>query len=444
MTISFEPLNKSHFPLLLKWLELPQVKKWWDQDVLYTMDLVQEKFSRYIHQAAISKDLHRKIYAYIVCFGKEKIGYVQAYDARNFAQEDDLDLSSIGGSVAGIDLFIGETNYLYKGIGSLILNALEEQILAPHFNWCIIDPLSNNEPAIKAFEKAGFKKLFLQESTGKIYMTKKLNQNTNPKIGLGVLIFNKNNQILLGKRKNSHGTSSWGPPGGHLEFGESFEECAIRETAEETGLIIDNPTFLAITNDIFEAEGKHYVSIFMRADLTDNQTVKNLEPDKVEDWHWFSLDELPEPLFLPLKQLSSGFAYGNALSMQHSQILEELKLREPIFHHPDKFGKTEQDILAQICTEFWEVGASGNVYTKQTVIDTLVERYNDLNYQDIWETSDFKLTQIAPDHYLLTYLLVQNKTRRSRRSTIWRKCNGQWKILYHQGTVIDEAWLPPR
>ncbi len=124
-------------------------------------------------------------------------------------------------------------------------------------------------------------------------------------------------------------------------------------------------------------------------------------------------------------------------SKDMSEILEELKSREPIFHHPEKFGKAKQDIENQMCDEFWEVGASGNVYTKQDVIDTLLERYNDSNYQDISEAKNFALTQIAPDNYLLTYILIQNKIRVTRRSTIWRRIHGVWKILYHQGTVID-------
>ena len=119
------------------------------------------------------------------------------------------------------------------------------------------------------------------------------------------------------------------------------------------------------------------------------------------------------------------------------KILEELKSREPIFHHPEKFGKTKQDIENQMCDEFWEVGASGNVYTRANVIETLLERYNDPSYQDIWETKDFALTQIAQDNYLLTYILIQKKTRVTRRSTLWRRVNRDWKILYHQGTVID-------
>lgn len=119
------------------------------------------------------------------------------------------------------------------------------------------------------------------------------------------------------------------------------------------------------------------------------------------------------------------------------KILEELKNREPIFHHPDKFGRSEHDILNQISDEFWEVGASGNVYTKEVVLSILLKRYNDPTYQDIWEAKDFALTRIAHDSYLLTYTLIQDKTRLTKRSTLWRRENGAWKILYHQGTVVS-------
>lgn len=79
-----------------------------------------------------------------------------------------------------------------------------------------------------------------------------------------MLIFNQEGQLLLGKRLGSHGESSWGAPGGHLEFCETFEECAIGEVLEETGLRIVSPKFLAITNDFFEVESKHYVTIFYK------------------------------------------------------------------------------------------------------------------------------------------------------------------------------------
>ncbi len=120
-----------------------------------------------------------------------------------------------------------------------------------------------------------------------------------------------------------------------------------------------------------------------------------------------------------------------------NNILADLQLREPIFHHPEKFGKTKQDIENQMCDEFWEVGASGNIYSREDVIKTLIDRYNDLDYIDIWEVSDFNIFQIGNDAYLLTYFLVQNKARATRRSTIWKRINNNWKILYHQGTIVE-------
>lgn len=125
----------------------------------------------------------------------------------------------------------------------------------------------------------------------------------HPKIGIGVLIFNEDNQLLLGERKNSHGACSWAPAGGHLEFGETFEQCAMREVKEETGLIIDNPVFVGLTNDIFVDENKHYVSLFFSALHPKNQPIINAEPEKIITWEWFSLNNLPSNLFLPLHNL---------------------------------------------------------------------------------------------------------------------------------------------
>jgi len=119
-------------------------------------------------------------------------------------------------------------------------------------------------------------------------------------------------------------------------------------------------------------------------------------------------------------------------------ILEELKEREPIFHHPSKFGTSEQDILNQVCEGFWEVGASGTVYTIKDALATLSERYSDPNYQDIWEAKDFELREICQNSYLLTYTLIQDNARITRRSTIWKKVAGAWKTFYHQGTIVYE------
>ena len=133
-----------------------------------------------------------------------------------------------------------------------------------------------------------------------------MNAENRPKVGIGVIII-KDQKILLGKRKNSHGEGAWCCPGGHLEFGETWEQCAIRETMEETGIKIKNIRFGTTTNDIFEKEQKHYITICMIADFESGE-VKVMEPEKCEQWEWFEWDNLPNPLFLPtINQLKANF-----------------------------------------------------------------------------------------------------------------------------------------
>ncbi|CAK4027784.1 8-oxo-dGTP diphosphatase [Vibrio crassostreae] len=89
-----------------------------------------------------------------------------------------------------------------------------------------------------------------------------------------------------------------------LNGGESIEECAKRETLEETGLVVSAFEKLSFTNDIFEKENKHYITLFVvTSDASGEPDVT--EPDKCKQWKWFKLDELPEPLFLPLTNLLS-------------------------------------------------------------------------------------------------------------------------------------------
>ncbi|KAL4192701.1 hypothetical protein AMTRI_Chr06g195580 [Amborella trichopoda] len=93
-------------------------------------------------------------------------------------------------------------------------------------------------------------------------------------------------------------------PGGHLEFGETWEECAAREVRDETGLDVEKVEFVTVTNNVLrsEARPKHYVTIIMRCVLHDpDQTSLNLEPDKCGGWEWYEWDNLRKPLFPPLQ-----------------------------------------------------------------------------------------------------------------------------------------------
>ncbi len=121
-----------------------------------------------------------------------------------------------------------------------------------------------------------------------------MEQEQRPKVGLGVMIF-KDRKILFGKRKNAHGEGEYAWPGGHLEHMEGFEECAKRETLEETGMEIDNIKFLRLLN-FKDYAPKHYVDILLTADWKSGEP-QVLEPHKCEGWDWYDIDNLPEPLF---------------------------------------------------------------------------------------------------------------------------------------------------
>ncbi len=129
-----------------------------------------------------------------------------------------------------------------------------------------------------------------------------------PKVGVAAII-RKDGRVLLIRRKNVHGAGSWSTPGGHLDFGETPEQCAIREAREETGIEVAHVRFRAITNDVFESFGKHYTTIWMESEYLSG------EPHVAADYEvaeigWFAWDALPEPLFLPFKNLVSGKCYS--------------------------------------------------------------------------------------------------------------------------------------
>ena len=120
-----------------------------------------------------------------------------------------------------------------------------------------------------------------------------------------------------------------------------------------------------------------------------------------------------------------------------AEILRELSAREPIFHRAE-FGVSREDFERMTVEEFWEIGASGRRYSRNFVLDELEKRYA-ADHEDVWETSEFHCRRLTEDLFLLTYTLVQDDTRVTRRSTIWQKTAEGWKIVFHQGTVVTDG-----
>jgi len=140
-----------------------------------------------------------------------------------------------------------------------------------------------------------------------------------PKVGVGVLVV-KDGKVLLGKRKGAHGEGTWSFPGGHLEGGESWEDCAHRETMEEAGIQIKNLRLFATINDVHPNWGQHYVTLLMQADH-DQGEARVCEPNKCEQWDWFRWEEMPEPLFEPIQAaLNQGL---HPLSLTHDKLVRD-------------------------------------------------------------------------------------------------------------------------
>ena len=127
-----------------------------------------------------------------------------------------------------------------------------------------------------------------------------------PGVGIGIYV-RKNGKLLVGKRKGAHAGGTWCAPGGHLEKGESWEECARREVKEETGIEIEHIHFGNATNDIYP-DGKHYITIQMIADWKSGEP-QALEPEKLEGtWEWRAWNDLPEPRMLSFENfVKSGY-----------------------------------------------------------------------------------------------------------------------------------------
>lgn len=127
-------------------------------------------------------------------------------------------------------------------------------------------------------------------------------------VGVGVMI-RRGPLILLGKRLSGPGAGCYGWAGGHLEFGEIPEACAVREVAEETGLAITQEMLVPLCVSNTTAYGSHYIDIEFRCEILDGQP-RVMEPEKLESWNWYPLDALPAPMFeaaaMALKAMARG------------------------------------------------------------------------------------------------------------------------------------------
>ncbi|KAH7156710.1 NUDIX hydrolase domain-like protein [Dactylonectria macrodidyma] len=147
-------------------------------------------------------------------------------------------------------------------------------------------------------------------------------ENPHPRVGVAALIYGPDGKFVTGKRKGSHGAGTWQLPGGHLEYGESVLTCAEREALEETGLQVRGIKVVAVTNDVFEEAGKHYVTLFVRCEMADQAAEPEvLEPNKCEGWYWKTWDDLKQ--MLAALQQGESESQGDALFLPLVHLLQQ-------------------------------------------------------------------------------------------------------------------------
>lgn len=120
-------------------------------------------------------------------------------------------------------------------------------------------------------------------------------KNDYEHIGACILILNiKNNQILLGKRKNAYREGDYGLPGGRTEFNESLIDNVKRELVEEAGITTTNISYIGVVKEL---QQKNYNFIHFGFLIKNfNGKIKNCEPNKCEGWKWFDINHLPKTI----------------------------------------------------------------------------------------------------------------------------------------------------
>jgi len=119
-----------------------------------------------------------------------------------------------------------------------------------------------------------------------------------PQVGVGIMFW-RDGKVLAGKRKGLHGEGCYGWPGGHLELGESIADCVRREALEETGLEVHGFSVACVYNMV--AHDRHYLDIEVSVSSYSGEPVV-MEPDRIESWDWYDIDNIPTPMFAACTQ----------------------------------------------------------------------------------------------------------------------------------------------
>jgi 8-oxo-dGTP diphosphatase len=121
------------------------------------------------------------------------------------------------------------------------------------------------------------------------------------------VVVRRDGLVLVGLRRSGMEPATWGLPGGHLAFGETWESCARRELREETGLELVTCRSVGTTETFAPDASSHEITIFLEAHA--RGTLGNPAPSETVRWEWHPWDTLPAPRVRSLEAfLKTGYA----------------------------------------------------------------------------------------------------------------------------------------
>lgn len=152
MVIAFRAMAAEDLPLLHRWVSTPPLVEIWNQGRVFTYQEIEEKYGPYIRGEEPTR-------SYMILCDGERIGYIQTYLWRDYP--DYAQHMPVTEEAASLDVFIGEEAFRHRGLGPQILRSFLRDVVFAIYPVasCIITPEECNEPALRAYEKAGFRPL---------------------------------------------------------------------------------------------------------------------------------------------------------------------------------------------------------------------------------------------------------------------------------------------
>ena len=127
-----------------------------------------------------------------------------------------------------------------------------------------------------------------------------------PRVGVGVLLLDPPDRVLLTLRKRAPEAGCWSIVGGKVDFLETLDQCAIREAREETGVEVELVRLLCVTDHVLPGEGQHWVAPAYLGRIVGGEP-RNCEPDKTQEVKWFALDRVPGNLTMTARNAISAY-----------------------------------------------------------------------------------------------------------------------------------------